>query len=103
MTSPRTICMDVTEVRGQTLTHGTETASQPSYPPRTMIRRDFIGLLGSLLTAPVAWPRSAAAQPSGPVQRVGVLMTIAEGDAEVQPHVIVFQKALQNLEIDTST
>jgi putative ABC transport system substrate-binding protein len=59
-----------------------------------MIRRDFIILFSS---AAAAWPRIAISEPSDLVRRIGVLMTISEGDAEVQPHVIVFQKTLQDL------
>ena len=59
-----------------------------------MIRRDFLILFSS---AAVAWPRTATSEPSDLVRRLGVLMTISEGDAEVKPHVIVFQKTLQDL------
>src|SRR6266516_1660612 len=86
--------LDVADVRGQSVTHVTETATQSWYIVLPMIRRDFIILFGS---AAVAWPRNAASQPSDLVRRVGVLMTISEGDAEVQPHVILFQKTLQDL------
>jgi putative tryptophan/tyrosine transport system substrate-binding protein len=59
-----------------------------------MIRRNFMILFSS---AAVAWPCIAISEPTDPVRRIGVLMTISEGDAEVQPHVIVFQKTLQDL------
>jgi putative tryptophan/tyrosine transport system substrate-binding protein len=62
--------------------------------PNPMIRRDFIILFSS---AAVAWPRFATSEPSDMVRRIGVLMTVSEGDAEVQPHLIAFQKTLQDL------
>jgi putative tryptophan/tyrosine transport system substrate-binding protein len=62
-----------------------------------MIRRDFIVFFGSFAAAGLPWSRIAASQPSALVRRLGVLMTRSEGDAEVQPHIIIFQKALQDL------
>ena len=59
-----------------------------------MRRREFIGLMGG---AVVAWPGIAASQPTQPVRRIGVLMGASEGDAEVHPHLITFQKVLQDL------
>ena len=59
-----------------------------------MRRREFIGLMGG---AAVTWPGMAISQPSQPVRRIGVLMGTSEGDADVHPHLITFQKALQDL------
>jgi ABC-type uncharacterized transport system substrate-binding protein len=59
-----------------------------------MRRREFIGLMGS---AVVAWPGIAVSQPGQPVRRIGVLMGASEGDAEVHPHLIAFQKVLHDL------
>ncbi len=47
--------------------------------------------------AAIAWPRVAISEPNDLVRRVGVLMTISEGDAEVQPGLILFKKVLQDL------
>src|SRR6476619_1507309 len=59
-----------------------------------MRRREFIGLI---VAAAVARPAIAVSQPGQPARRIGVLMGTAEGDAEVHPHLIAFQKTLQDL------
>jgi putative ABC transport system substrate-binding protein len=59
-----------------------------------MRRREFIGLI---VAAAVARPAIAVSQPGQPARRIGVLMGTSEGDAEVHPHLIAFQKTLQDL------
>src|SRR5260370_17063416 len=59
-----------------------------------MRRREFIGMMGG---AAVAWPGIAVSQPGQQVHRIGVLIGTSEGDAEVHPRLITFQKALQDL------
>ncbi len=58
-----------------------------------MKRRDFIILFGS---AAIGWSRVAILQ-ANELPRIGVLMGIAEGEAEVQPRLIAFRQVLQDL------
>ena len=59
-----------------------------------MKRREFITLLGSMLTA---WPLAARAQQGDRMRRVGVLMPFAENDPDAQGNVTAFREALQKL------
>jgi putative tryptophan/tyrosine transport system substrate-binding protein len=57
-----------------------------------MRRREFIGLLGS---AAATWPLAVRAQER--MRRIGVLMNLAEDDAEGQARVAAFLQGLQQL------
>jgi putative ABC transport system substrate-binding protein len=59
-----------------------------------MKRREFITLLGS---AAAAWPLAARAQQGERMRRIGVLMTLNEGDPEVRAWAAAFQEGLQKL------
>jgi putative ABC transport system substrate-binding protein len=58
-----------------------------------MRRREFLGLLGGMA---VARPLAAHAQPDR-VRRLGVLMAVAESDADVRKGIVIFQRQLQEL------
>ncbi len=75
---------------------------------RTIGRREFIAGLGGA-AAVSAWPLAARAQQSGPIKRIGILLTAAADDAQYQARVGAFLQALallgwsigHNLRIDT--
>jgi putative ABC transport system substrate-binding protein len=58
-----------------------------------MRRRDFIALVGGA----TAWPVAVRAQRGGRLRRVGVLMGIAESDADARSRAKAFQQGLQEL------
>jgi putative tryptophan/tyrosine transport system substrate-binding protein len=58
-----------------------------------MVRREFIMLLGSAAT----WPLAASAQKSDQVRRVGVIMGFAENDEVWQAYLANFRQGLQEL------
>jgi putative tryptophan/tyrosine transport system substrate-binding protein len=58
-----------------------------------MRRREFLGLLGGMAAVR---PLAAHAQPDR-VRRLGVLMAVAESDADVRKGIVIFQQQLQEL------
>ena len=58
-----------------------------------MKRREFITLIGGL----VAWPLIAQAQPVNRIRRIGILVSLAEGDPEGQEWVNAFRQSLKDL------
>ena len=59
-----------------------------------MKRREFLTCVGGVA---VAWPLGARAQQADRMRRVGVLMGIAESDADARPRANAFQQGLQQL------
>ena len=60
-----------------------------------MRRRDFIAVAAGAALAPAVSPRTAAAQQ--PLRRIGMLMNLAEDDAEAKRRIEAFLKALGEL------
>ena len=58
-------------------------------------RRDFITLLGS--AAAGLWPLTARAQQGGGMRRIGLLIALAENDAEGQLRIAAFRRGLRDL------
>jgi len=60
-------------------------------------RREFITLLSGATSAAVAWPLATRAQKTRDMRTVGVILSVAENDAESQTRIAAFRQGFEEL------
>src|SRR5215470_13619304 len=80
-----------------TADHGARQVARARRRGDPMRRREFIAIVAGTATLPALWPHVARGQRVGSMPTIGVLMSVAESDADSQARISAFRQGLAAL------